>query len=146
MKTSLIWDPETGTFSRLPDRLGSISASWRYRKLSSLSNCKSKQWMVNSPPLYSLYPSSLSLDCKRLNIIEIVVLFSLFYSHFPVEMSTSILISSCVHVLRVSAKYLKSNENMTAHDVWGINCPVLRSVKCFKHHKKRFQRPFWSNK
>ena len=60
-------------------------------------------------------------------------------------MSTSILISS-VHVLRVSAKYLNADENMTAHDVWGINCRVLKSVKCFKYHKKAFRAVFFEAK
>ena len=31
---------------------------------------------------------------------------------------------------------------MTAYDAWGINCHVLKRVKCFKYHKKLLQRRF----
>ena len=90
--------------------------------------------MVNSPPLYSCYPAchwtvnmsgAQNVDTSYKYIVNSQELYR-FY--FPVY----------VHVLRVSAKYLKSNENMTAYDVWGINCHVLKSVKCFKYHKKAF--------
>ena len=65
----------------------------------------------------------------------------LYRFYFPVY---NLDVNISVHVLRVSAKYLKSNENMTAYDVWGINCHVLKSVKCFKYHQKLLQRRFRS--
>ena len=71
-------------------------------------------------------------------IVSSQALYRFYFPAYNLDVNIS------VHVLRVSAKYLKSNENMTAYDVWGINCHVLKSVKCFKYHKKLLQRRYRS--
>ena len=75
--------------------------------------------------------------------IYIVSSQALYRFYFP---AYNLDVNISVHVLRVSAKYLKSNENMTAYDVWSINCHVLKSVKCFKYQQKAFTAAFYRSK